>query len=232
MDYFSIILFFNFIVILYLIFKTKNINENFSSVNDYYSQDTTAINNIITYTKHVLNNDTLTFKPSTIDIDYLNADNLTVNSNGTVNMNKINGIIVIWSGNSTNIPQGWVVCDGTNGTPDLRTKFIIGAGSPTNSNSYFKLGNTGGQETVTLNGDQIPQHSHTLGNNGNNKILSVNGPCPPNDNYCNPSFFCDEWNNSNCQGRLQPSPATNSMGGGQAHNNIPPYYALCYIMKI
>ena len=39
------------------------------------------------------------------------------------------GIICLWYGAIVNIPAGWIICDGNNGTPDLRDKFIVGAGS-------------------------------------------------------------------------------------------------------
>ncbi len=54
------------------------------------------------------------------------------------------GGIVLWSGVTTNIPSGWVLCDGQNSTPDLRDKFVIGAGGSYNPSA------TGGAETVTL----------------------------------------------------------------------------------
>lgn len=64
------------------------------------------------------------------------------------------GIIAMWSGASNAIPTGWVLCNGQNGTPDLRNRFIVGAGSS------YSVGNTGGSDTVSLNTNQIPAHSH------------------------------------------------------------------------
>jgi len=65
------------------------------------------------------------------------------------------GSVIMWFGTVGNIPAGWQVCDGTNGTPDLRDRFVVGAGST------YALGNTGGANTVTLNTTQIPSHTHT-----------------------------------------------------------------------
>jgi microcystin-dependent protein len=229
MNYFLIILFINFILILYLIYKiTFGLNnEKFDSVNDYYQQDINSINNMGKYSKSLLdNNDTLSLSPNNITINDLNVNSATIKNNLT--NTKLKGIIVIWSGNSINFPIGWTLCDGTNGTPDLRSQFIIGAGLDkySTSSSYFKLGDKGGAETVTLNGEQIPQHSHKF---NNNSPLINNGNIPGTSRY---KFHCSDIG-SNCSGNL--SYITNSSsqtGGNGAHNNMPPYYALCYIMKL
>ena len=64
------------------------------------------------------------------------------------------GIIAVWSGSEGSIPSGWYLCNGSNGTPDLRNRFIVGAGS----GSSYSVGNTGGSNTVTLSTSQIPSH--------------------------------------------------------------------------
>ena len=61
----------------------------------------------------------------------------------------------MWSGAVDAIPTGWALCDGQNGTPDLRDRFIVGAGGS------YDVGDTGGAESVTLTVDQMPQHSHS-----------------------------------------------------------------------
>ena len=68
------------------------------------------------------------------------------------------GTIVMWGG--TNIPSDWALCDGTKGTPDLRDRFIVGAGSA------YSIGNTGGTSTVKLTEEQMPEHKHLLFFNG------------------------------------------------------------------
>ena len=65
------------------------------------------------------------------------------------------GAILMWSGAVDAIPTGWALCDGQNGTPDLRDRFIVGAGGS------YDVGDTGGAESVTLTVDQMPQHSHS-----------------------------------------------------------------------
>lgn len=64
------------------------------------------------------------------------------------------GGIVMWSGSAASVPSGWHVCDGTSGTPDLRDKFVVGAGGD------YAVGDTGGNATANL------AHAHTEGSTG------------------------------------------------------------------
>ena len=112
------------------------------------------------------------------------------------------GIIVAWSGNESNIPSGWVLCNGQNNTPDLRGRFILGV-----SDSHA-VNSTGGEETHTLSINEMPSYNHlnaTAGNSGAGLETGV--------------------------GSIANGYPTTSTGGNQPHNNMPPYYALCYIMK-
>ena len=68
------------------------------------------------------------------------------------------GMILMWSGSVTEIPRGWALCDGTNGTPDLRGKFVLGANAETGQ----ALGSSGGASSQSLSGTtggRIPQWS-------------------------------------------------------------------------
>ena len=70
------------------------------------------------------------------------------------------GIIVMWSGSVSNVPIGWVLCNGTNGAPNLMDRFIVGAGS-----TYVTGGagnGMGGSNTVTLTVGNLPSHTHTV----------------------------------------------------------------------
>jgi len=74
------------------------------------------------------------------------------------------GVILLWSGSVASIPSGWVLCNGSNSTPDLRDRFVVGAGST------YAVGATGGANTVTLDATMIPSHTHTItatGSSGN-----------------------------------------------------------------
>ena len=121
----------------------------------------------------------------------------------------VSGMIILWSGAANAIPTGFVLCDGNNNTPDLRNRFVVGAGSGSN----YSVNDTGGADSVTLTVNQIPAHTHTY---VDQYVVINNGYRP--------------WpaNNNDCAARDVNSGST---GGGQSHENRPPYYALCYIMK-
>jgi microcystin-dependent protein len=76
------------------------------------------------------------------------------------------GLITLWSGSIVSIPSGWALCDGTAGTPDLRDRFVVGAGST------YAVAATGGFNTVTLDTTQIPSHTHTGSGTSNATDLS------------------------------------------------------------
>jgi len=65
------------------------------------------------------------------------------------------GMIALWSGTIATIPSGWFLCDGNNGTPDLRDRFIAGAGTT------YGVGSIGGAATHTLSVSEMPSHTHT-----------------------------------------------------------------------
>lgn len=153
------------------------------------------------------------------------------------------GGIIMWSGTATEIPAGWALCDGGNGTPDLRGRFIVGAGG-----NYTPKA-TGGEENVTLNETQMPSHVHTF--EANMKTIGTAGRADQGnwDGYWNYGLFVrwvgqadgvnDAWNGSRLKrpdvkygDDIVTFPKVSSQGGGQPHNNMPPYYALCFIMKL
>ena len=154
-----------------------------------------------------------TFSGSGSSLTSLNASNL---QSGTVADARLSnsslfvaGMIMLWYGSVGSIPSGWVLCDGNNSTPDLRSRFVVGAGT----GGSYSPGDTGGANSVTLTVAQIPAHTHTyertdVGINVNDR------PWPASNNDCD-----------------MTTQNTSSTGGGQSHENRPPYYALCYIMK-
>lgn len=122
------------------------------------------------------------------------------------------GMVMMWSGAVNAIPSGYVLCDGNNSTPDLRDKFVVGAGSG------YAVGNTGGASTVSLTLNQIPSHSHTY-----EDLYVLQQALSPGIDI---DFNATTWdpNGSRTNG-------TSAAGGGASHENRPPYYALCYVMK-
>ena len=70
------------------------------------------------------------------------------------------GVITLWSGSIASIPLGWALCNGSSGTPDLRDRFVVGAGTT------YAVNATGGANTVTLDATMIPAHTHTVSATG------------------------------------------------------------------
>ncbi len=164
------------------------------------------------------------------------ADEITITNNAPHVDTFPSGGIIMWSGAEASIPSGWVLCNGNNSTPDLRNKFIVGAGSGGN----YSVGNTGGADNVTLTTSQIPAHSHDAG------TLDADNAGSHTHSYTYPSgtstFDNDEdysaytgtsSGNTGSSGDHghNISGDTGNRGGGGSHENRPPYYALCYIMK-
>lgn len=165
---------------------------------------------------------------------------------GQTNVEIPIGGIILWSGNETSIPINWQLCDGTNGTPDLRNRFVVGAGTS------YNVGNTGGEATHTLSINEMPSHSHSnnFSINLRNLQISESGEhthgilCTTNTENGTSTFELDKYRMGNVV-NTQPAGAhthtitgsgslsgsINNTGNSQPHNNMPPYYALCYIMR-
>lgn len=123
------------------------------------------------------------------------------------------GGIIIWSGSQSDIPTNWQLCDGTNGTPDLRNRFVVGAGN------QYTVGNTGGEATHKLTVNEIPSHTHSFSINGNVGTNTIEATYSGGTTVISDPLYISSLTSS-------------QTGGSRPHNNLPPYYALCYIMKI
>jgi microcystin-dependent protein len=177
--------------------------------------------------------------------------NVTVPSGATLNASNASSIslpagfglvptggIIMWSGSVASIPTGWALCNGSSGTPDMRDRFVVGAG-----NSYA-VGDTGGANSVTLTEAQMPAHTHTFSGSTNTTgahihpitgdIFSGNGTFTGfTPRTTSGNFFTNNNTTSSAGDHSHTfSGTTASRGGGQAHENRPPYYALAYIMKL
>ncbi|MBI5101971.1 MAG: hypothetical protein HZB33_09090 [Nitrospirae bacterium] len=136
------------------------------------------------------------------------------------------GGIMMWSGAVNQIPAGWALCDGNNGTPNLMDKFIVGAGGG------YAVGATGGEATHTLTVNEMPSHSHPISSVGDHTHsfpvydTSSSGP------YAHAATTISGKGNQTTNAAGAHTHTIDPSGGGLPHNNLPPYYALAYIMKL
>lgn len=164
------------------------------------------------------------------------------------------GLIMLWSGSAAAIPAGWALCNGSGGTPDLRDRFVVGAGSS------YAVGGTGGSANAAL-----VSHSHTVSASGTTSGAgahshSVNDPTHAHGNVISASGativdltdFDPPGGSAITYGGATSAASTgislNSVGdhthpvsvsggtstdGSSATNaNLPPFYALCYVMRV
>jgi len=135
------------------------------------------------------------------------------------------GGVIMWSGAAANIPQGWKLCDGTNGTPDLRDRFIAGAGL------NYAVGDTGGLKEVTVNIEQMPGHNHGVTDPGHSHLdPTYNGQSGGVEVPGGPGGY--DYTPSAPVSTSTTGISIQNNGGDQPHENRPPYYALCFIMKV
>lgn len=159
------------------------------------------------------------------------------------------GGILMWSGLVANIPSGYALCDGTGGTPDLRGKFIIGAGGSYNPAA------TGGAATVTLIEANLPSHTHTctgataaggshthtatdsghthsyLKSVATGGIAGGTGALDGNSSDSTGSGSANITVSTAASHTHDINLTLGSTGSGTAVNILPPYFALAYIMR-
>jgi microcystin-dependent protein len=136
------------------------------------------------------------------------------------------GLISMWSGSIGSIPSGWLLCNGSSGTPDLRDRFVVGAGST------YAVAATGGTADAV-----VVSHTHTAStiatDSGHTHSSNANGA--PNGggagsamtNSGNSPGYATTTGNAN----ITASTTVNSAGVSGTNQNLPPYYALAYIQK-
>ena len=141
------------------------------------------------------------------------------------------GMIMLWSGSSATIPSGWLLCDGSSSTPDLRNRFVVGA------TSTYAVGATGGSAdaivvshthtaTVTDAG-----HRHIEGSAGVNAVSSYGVTTAPLGNINQQSGSSTSNHPFTSTETTGITVANSTTGSSGTNANLPPYYALCYIMK-
>jgi microcystin-dependent protein len=126
------------------------------------------------------------------------------------------GLIAIWSGATGSIPSGWTLCNGTNGTPDLRNSFVIGAGST------YAVGATGGSADAI-----VVSHTHSVTDPGHkHNTASTNIGTLINAAASGTDTASTSTTSSATTGITIQTAGTSGTGA-----NLPPYYALAFIMK-
>jgi len=147
------------------------------------------------------------------------------------------GGIIMWSGSIASIPTGWLLCNGSSGTPDLRDRFVTGAGST------YAVASTGGSANAIVGNHyhgvtgstNIQSNDHRHGPNSGEYIMGNDGGNP---GLASGGLYTSTYGSN--QTGFQSADHTHSFGvnSGDANNaqsvtnaNLPPYYALAFIMK-
>jgi len=135
------------------------------------------------------------------------------------------GCIVMWSGSIATIPSGWTLCNGSSGTPDLRSRFVVGAGST------YAVDATGGSADAV-----VVSHTHTATSavtdpgHAHGYIRNVGSPNNAAGSQPNDISNAGATTDANTTG-ITVATTVNSAGVSGTNANLPPYYALAYIMK-
>ncbi len=138
------------------------------------------------------------------------------------------GMILLWSGSIGSIPAGYYLCDGSNGTPDLRNRFLVGAGDS------YAVNATGGSADAI-----VVSHTHTatsvVTDPGDTHTVSVNNQGSQNGNVSGggsmPTTAGATLTTASSTTGITVATTNTASGTSGTGANLPPYYALCYIMK-
>lgn len=139
------------------------------------------------------------------------------------------GGIIMWSGSIASIPTGWSLCNGSNGTPNLLDRFIVGAGSG------YSVAGTGGSADATLVSHSHtatstvsdPGHSHTWQRQDAQNDVGER-PWPASNNDC----ILTTVNTGVSATGITVATTISTEGSSATNANLPPYYALAFIMRV
>jgi hypothetical protein len=168
-------------------------------------------------------------------IDTVYSDGTSIRTSKTVDVIP-SGLISMWSGSIASIPLGWALCDGSSGTPDLRDRFVIGAGST------HTPGATGGSKDAiavahthaATSSVTDPGHNHAVrvpGSGYNIAIASSSFGVAGANSTGSVSLRGNSYLTTDTTG-ISVATTVNSAGSSGTDANLPPYYALAYIMKL
>lgn len=185
--------------------KKTDLRELFNGFDERIKTNET---NIKTNTTNIATN-TTNIAANTTEIKNINEKITNIKTNITALQDAMPvGSIIMFNGKAEDIPSGWAICDGTNGTPNLLDRFIL-------ASTY--CGGTGGNSQITLSVSQLPPHRHRLkkcwygksDNADDRQVVRWDDSVSTNDQIL-----------------------TEETGFGLPINIMPPYYRLIYIMKI
>jgi microcystin-dependent protein len=149
------------------------------------------------------------------------------------------GGIILWSGKQSasspfpKVPAGWWLCDGTNNTPDLRGRFVVGY---SNSEPFNAIDASGGEKEHTLTVDEMPSHGHSITDPGHVHIETMSSYTV--NHIGQGAIYLTHGGGTDVPDAYKTTQSATTgitidpSGGGQPHNNLPPYYVLAYIMRI
>jgi len=141
------------------------------------------------------------------------------------------GIITMWSGTIATIPSGWYLCNGSNGTPDLRNKFIVGAYSDTSGTAYTTITGSNTQTGGTKDAIVV-SHTHTATVTDPGHLHTYSQVSATATAGSSGNFYYYSTSTSNTSTATTGISVSNSTTGSSGTDqNLPPYYALAYIMK-
>lgn len=179
----------------------KEFQQTVSKLENKFNEALSKLERTITET----GNDSAEYTDETAtNIEGLSLVNLLTKSRATVDSFP-SGLIMMWSGTLGTIPDGFVLCDGSNGTPDLQDKFIIGAGST------YNVGDTGGKDKY--NSGELTTNSASSGVTLNTTTTT----CTTGSETVISNVTLNELGHSHSLPEF---------------SILPPYYALAYIMKV
>ncbi|MBM3880284.1 MAG: hypothetical protein FJ387_11300 [Verrucomicrobia bacterium] len=162
------------------------------------------------------------------------------------------GGIIMWAG--TTVPAGWALCDGQGGRPDLRGRFILGSGAGAGLTAR-STGQTGGEENHRLSWEEMPRHSHHVDppgvwtdergnhwhwfddaffaeNTGGTTDVTGSRSGTDNDNEYFTRRAGTDWAGNHSHWVDIGGFRTDEQGNNAAHNTMPPFYVLAFIMRV
>lgn len=151
----------------------------------------------------------------------------------------VSGMIMMWSGTIATIPSGWVLCDGNNSTPDLRNKFVVAAHSDdagvaktTVTGSATQSG--GSKDAIVVSHTHTatvtdPGHTHVIGSDTTSGGLDLGGWSGPY--MVATGSRCCAWTSATQSATTGVTVSNSTTGSSGTNANLPPYYALAFIMK-